>query len=63
MAYYHICQNCGAHLDPGETCDCRSEETKRKEFFEGILKADSDTGQVTFNFNRMDGGYEEKIYQ
>jgi len=22
MAYYHICSNCGAHLDPDETCDC-----------------------------------------
>ena len=22
--YYHICDDCGAHLDPGETCDCKS---------------------------------------
>lgn len=20
--YYRTCQNCGAHLDPGERCDC-----------------------------------------
>ncbi len=24
MAYYRICPDCGAHLDPGESCeDCR----------------------------------------
>ena len=23
MAYYHICPDCGAALDPGETCDCK----------------------------------------
>lgn len=22
MAIYKICPHCGAHLDPGETCDC-----------------------------------------
>lgn len=22
MSYYRICPRCGAHLDPGETCDC-----------------------------------------
>lgn len=26
MAYYHECPVCGAHLDPGETCDCEKEE-------------------------------------
>lgn len=23
MPYYHPCPHCGAHLDPGETCDCK----------------------------------------
>lgn len=23
MAYYRICPDCGASLDPGETCDCK----------------------------------------
>jgi len=23
MCYYHECPECGANLDPGETCDCR----------------------------------------
>lgn len=22
MSYYRVCPNCGAHLDPGEQCDC-----------------------------------------
>ena len=22
MAYFNVCDNCGAHLDPGEVCDC-----------------------------------------
>lgn len=22
MAYYNECPRCGAHLDPGERCDC-----------------------------------------
>nr|DAJ23028.1 MAG TPA: alpha-aminoadipate carrier protein [Caudoviricetes sp.] len=21
--YYRVCPYCGAHLDPGETCDCK----------------------------------------
>lgn len=25
--YFIVCENCGAHLDPGEVCDCKSEET------------------------------------
>ncbi len=28
--YAYICPECGAYLDPGETCDCK-EETKKQE--------------------------------
>lgn len=24
--YYTVCEYCGAHLDPGEKCDCRKSE-------------------------------------
>lgn len=24
--YYTTCPNCGAHLDPGERCDCEQED-------------------------------------
>lgn len=23
MGYYRTCPHCGAHLDPGERCDCQ----------------------------------------
>lgn len=26
MSYYQTCPECGAHLDPGESCDCEGEE-------------------------------------
>lgn len=30
--YEHICPGCGAHLDPGESCeDCRLEKERRQE--------------------------------
>lgn len=28
--YYMVCEACGAHLDPGEKCDCRK---KKEETF------------------------------
>lgn len=32
MAYYNVCETCGAHLDPGERCDCEEErERERRE--------------------------------
>lgn len=29
--YYKICEDCGAYLDPGETCDCKEERRKALE--------------------------------
>lgn len=26
MAYFHTCSLCGAHLDPGERCDCEEQK-------------------------------------
>lgn len=26
MSYYRTCPHCGAALDPGEVCDCRTKE-------------------------------------
>ena len=30
MSYYKTCMYCGAHLDPGETCECEKERTADK---------------------------------
>lgn len=27
VSYYRVCQKCGAHIDPGERCDCTGETT------------------------------------
>lgn len=26
MSYFKTCPHCGAHLNPGETCDCRDKK-------------------------------------
>lgn len=26
MPYFNTCPYCGAHLDPGERCDCQDEQ-------------------------------------
>ena len=36
--YYTTCPYCGAHLDPGEKCDCREEKTAKVSRREEIKK-------------------------
>jgi hypothetical protein len=31
MPYYWTCPDCGAHLDPGEPCDCHETNNDTKE--------------------------------
>lgn len=38
MPYFNTCPNCGASLDPGETCDCTSEEEERKTRIEDYIR-------------------------
>ncbi len=40
MSYYRVCPNCGAHLDPGESCDCQR-KTKAP-----VSAANADEGKV-----------------
>ena len=28
--YFKVCELCGAHLDPGEKCDCRGADRKER---------------------------------
>lgn len=30
--YYWTCPNCGANLDPGESCDCKRNEDEKSDF-------------------------------
>ena len=30
MAVYKVCPYCGAHLDPGERCDCKEQQGERQ---------------------------------
>ena len=31
---YEVCQDCGAHLDHGEQCDCREEDSSQDAVYE-----------------------------
>lgn len=52
MAYYNICPDCGAHLDPGEQCDCkdRIEENVRKSAL--CTEVEQCTGQLRMILRR-----------
>ncbi len=40
MSMYRICPDCGAHLDPGERCDCRDATAAPDKPFPIILPRD-----------------------
>lgn len=31
MAFYNVCPHCGANLDPGERCDCKEQQSERRQ--------------------------------
>ena len=43
MAFYRICPDCGAYLDPGEQCSCHEE--KATAFVEKMMKEEK-SGQL-----------------
>lgn len=53
MAYYHICPDCGALLDPGERCDCQEKAELLRMKYEQ-LTAVNEHGQIEFG-----GQYED----
>lgn len=62
MAYYNICPNCEATLDPGEKCDCQRENTRRQESMNRLLRVEK-TGQVALTFGTVEGSYgKENAY-
>lgn len=45
MAFYRICPDCGAYLDPGEQCSCHEEcliEMERKEKATAFVEKDDE---------------------
>ena len=53
MAFYRICPDCGAYLDPGEQCSCHEErliEMERKEkqlhLLKKMMKEERKSGQL-----------------
>lgn len=45
MMFYKTCRFCGAHLDPGERCECRNEEITKKQRFMSLFESGKD-GQI-----------------
>lgn len=58
MAYYEICDKCGANLDPGETCDCEMQEEQKQDFFSRNMKESAITGQYSFLWSRKEDSCE-----
>ena len=50
MAFYNICPQCRAHLDPGEKCDCEMEDEKEKKEREQMLVVEKGTNQLAFRW-------------
>lgn len=46
---YKICPYCGAHLDPGEPCDCQDEEIATSQQEKGPDAGRADQDQSTNN--------------
>ena len=71
MSYYHICPYCGAHLDPGEVCDCFSSryallntENRRKmdAFIVGLLtEQKAPAGAANTDEGKVEQKIEEEI--
>lgn len=48
--YQYICRYCGAHLDPGERCDCREKARMETAAAERFLVMEKETGQMRFDW-------------
>lgn len=60
MAYYKICDKCGARLDPGESCDCEEVKERQMDFLSRAIKASPGTGQYFFRWDGKDAGHEKE---
>lgn len=53
MAYYNICPDCGAHLDPGERCDCKHDKRERAESMSRMIKVSPVSGQYEIRLDKL----------
>ncbi len=56
MAFYTVCQKCGAHLDPNEKCDCEDVAEKEKKAREQMLVMENGTNQLAFRWSSERAG-------
>lgn len=61
MAFYNVCPKCGAHLDPGEPCDCEQEQERWSEFYGQRMKMDRRTGQYSLIVDGRESPYAAKF--
>lgn len=65
MAFYRICPDCGAYLDPGEQCSCHEEhliEMERKEKATESTTVTTDGDTCGFDIEVIDLDSAEHIY-
>lgn len=61
MAFYNICSKCGAHLDPGEPCDCESKQEEQSQFFAKRMRVNRKTGQYSLVFDEKEQLYVKTV--
>ena len=57
MMFYQTCRFCGAHLYPGERCECRNEEIVKKQRFMSLFESGKD-GQIQIKMEDEKHGIE-----
>ena len=62
MAFYRICPDCGAYLDPGEQCSCHEEYLIEMERKEKAMEEAAQYQNVDFDSAKEDVGYTNKWY-
>lgn len=52
MSYYRICPECGAALDPGEVCDCRTSKAEQFGSKKAVANAvNTDNGKAGYGMH------------
>lgn len=57
MAFYRVCTDCGANLDPGERCECFRERKEKEKKMSMLFRQGAD-GQMEFG-----GLYEQQKHE